>query len=270
MCRVRRRPFPQDCQIPLMAIELQQEKDSSFCVHLQQFEGPLDVLLHLIRERELDIYDIPIAEVTDQYLGFLRQMREMDLNIAGEFLVMAATLIEIKSNYLLPKPPAPEAEEGPDPRDELVQRLLEYEKFKEVASLLRGNEEDRQLLYSRTVAIDPDELPSVPSGLVSTLDLLTALKRVLEDVGEGRAPITTVPRQKLTLRLKMSELYQRLKSAGGQIRFSEIFSGERTRSEVVVTFLALLELIRLCKVVALQPDPFGDILLSEYQELREQ
>ncbi len=252
-------------ELPLMAIEQKLELGSSFRVHLQLFEGPLDVLLHLIRGQELDIYDIPIARITDQYLEFLRKMEELDLAIAGEFMVMAATLIEIKSNYLLPKPPPPEGDDGPDPREELVQRLLEYEKFKEVAELLRDHEEDRRLLFSRTVEVDPNELPPVPCGNVTTCDLLNALKRVLENVGEGKEPITTVPRQKMTLRMKMSEMFRRVKQAG-QLAFSALFSPERTRSEVVLAFLALLELMRLAKIRAEQGSVFGDIFLSAEPE----
>lgn len=246
-----------------MALDLKQATSAAFHVHLQQFDGPLDLLLHLIREQEVDIYDIPVAQITDQYLGYLRRMEELDLNIAGDFLVMAATLIEIKSKLLLPKPPPPEVEEGPDPRDELVQRLLEYEKYKEVAGLLRDNEEMSRLVFTRCVEVDPDELPPVPSGSVSPLDLLAALKRVLEEVGEGKQPITSIPRQKITLRMKMSEMFRRVRESGGRMPFSSLFAPERTRTEVVVAFLALLELLRLRKIEADQGSSFGEIYISE-------
>ena len=251
-----------------MAVDLSQTK-APFCVRLQLFEGPLDLLLHLVREQELDIYNIPIAEITDQYLGYLREMEQMDLSIAGDFLLMAATLLEIKSKMLLPKPPKPEAEDGPDPRYELVQRLLEYEKFKEVAALLRGHEEERMLVFSRAIEVDPDELPAVPSGTVTTVNLLDALRRVLENVGEGKAPITVIRRQKITLRMKMNEMLNRVKSSHSPITFQSLFSEEQTRSDVVFAFLALLELIRLRRLMAEQQSLFGDILLSQWQEPEE-
>lgn len=244
-----------------MAIDLREESGSSFCVTLRQFEGPLDVLLHLIREQELDIYDIPIARITDQYLDYLRHMEEVDLGLAGEFVVMAATLMEIKSRFLLPRPPAPEHDEGPDPRDELVRRLLEYEKYREVAALLGDHEEARRLLFSRTVEVDPSDLPPVPSGTVTSVDLLAALKRVLEEVGEGKAPITTIPRQKITLRMKMGEMLRRVRECGGRMAFSQMFSQERTRTQIVMAFLALLELVRLGKLVAEQDERCGEIQL---------
>ncbi len=250
-----------------MAIDLRQESSTGFQVRLQQFEGPLDLLLHLIREQELDIYDIPIAQVTDQYLLYLQRMEELDLDIAGDFLVMAATLIELKSRMLLPRPPAPAEEEGPDPRAELVERLLEYEKYREVAALLRDQEETCRLLYSRTVEVDPEELPPVPSGAVTTADLLAALKRVLERADTREEPAAVIPRRRITLRLKMGEILRRVREGGGRLVFRDLFSPERTRTEVVVAFLALLELLRQRKVDARQEECLGDILIFETQEV---
>jgi len=246
-----------------MAIDLRQESSTGFQVRLQQFEGPLDLLLHLIREQELDIYDIPIARVTDQYLLYLQRMEQLDLDVAGEFLVMAATLIELKSRLLLPRPPAPAVEEGPDPRAELVQRLLEYEKYREVASLLRDQEETCRLLYSRTVEVDPEELPPVPSAAVTTADLLAALKRVLERASTEKAPAAVIPRRRITLRLKMGEILRRLRESGGRLLFHDLFSPERTRTEVVMAFLALLELLRQRRVDAAQERCLGEIVIFQ-------
>ncbi|MCC6483286.1 MAG: segregation/condensation protein A [Armatimonadetes bacterium] len=248
-----------------MVIDLRQEAapNSGFMVTLQKFEGPLDLLLQMIRSQEIDIYDIPIASVTDQYLFHLRAMEEMDLDVASEYLVMAATLIEIKSRFLLPKPPAPEQEEGPDPRDELVRRLLEYEKYRQVADLLHGHEDAQRLLHARTVELDPDDLPAVPSSSVTTLDLLSALKRVLQNVGDVvTAPVTTIPRQKITLRMKMAEMMRRVHESGSRIPFSQLFAAERTRPDIVMAFLALLELMRQFKIVAEQDQQFGEIFIS--------
>ncbi len=237
-----------------------------FTVTLQHFEGPLDLLLQMIRGQEIDIYDIPIARVTNQYLFHLRQMEHMDLDVAGDYIVMAATLLEIKSKLLLPKPPPPDAEEGPDPREELVLRLLEYEKYKEVAGLLHDQEETRRLLFARTVEIDPHELPALPAEGVGAIDLLNALKRVLESVGEITEPITTIPRQKITLRMKMTEMVRRVRDYGGSMPFSLMFAEEHSRTAVVMAFLALLELIRQFKVWAEQGDHFGEILISTHKE----
>lgn len=258
-------PHSQDAQLH-MAIDFRQESNPSFQVTLREFEGPLDVLLHLIREQELDIYDIPIARITAQYLEYLRMMEAVDLGVAGEFVLMAATLKEIKSKFLLPRPPAAEPDEGPDPRDELVRRLLEYEKYREVADLLGDHEDANRLLYARTVEVDVSDLPPVPSGTVSSVDLLTALKRVLEEVGEGRAPITAIPRQKVTLRMKMSEMFRRVREFGGRMPFSAMFAQERTRTHIVMAFLALLELIRLGKLAAEQDARCGEIYLSACPE----
>lgn len=259
------RPFRSAGLHVFMVIDLRQEAapTSGFMVSLLQFEGPLDLLLQMIRGQEIDIYDIPIARVTDQYLLHLRQMEEMDLDVASEYMVMAATLIEIKSRCLLPKPPAPDPEEGPDPRDELVQRLLEYEKYREVASLLQGNEEAQRLLYARTVEVDQDDLPAVPSSSVTTLDLLTALKRVLQAAGDvATAPVTTIPRQKITVRMKMTQMLKRVREFGPRMPFSDLFAAERTRTEIIIAFLALLELVRMFKVVAEQDLHLGEIYLS--------
>src|SRR5947208_12997202 len=158
----------------------------ALAVRLSVFEGPLDLLLHLIREAKLDIYDIPIAEVTSQYLETLAVLEALDLEVAGEFLVMAATLMEIKSRMLLPRPPAPppdEAEEGEDPRAELVQRLLEYEQYKQAAERFREMEEMGRLRFTR--AGEPDEGDSVPLEALGADDLLSALRQMLVGFAEA-------------------------------------------------------------------------------------
>ena len=153
----------------------------SYKVKLEVFEGPLDLLLYLIKKNEIDIYDIPIAEITEQYLEYLELMRMLDLNIAGEFLVMAAKLIHIKSKILLPpeeKEVLPEEEE--DPREELVRRLLEYKRFKEVAGVLQDLEGQRKKMFTRATSVEPGSEEKFFEA--SLFDLITALTRVLKDV----------------------------------------------------------------------------------------
>ncbi|MHB1000589.1 MAG: segregation and condensation protein A [Armatimonadota bacterium] len=226
------------------------------------FEGPLDLLLHLIREHKVDIYDIPISDVTDQYLKYLSLMESLDLNVAGEFFVMAATLLEIKSRLLLPViATAEEEEDGIDPRAELVERLLEYERFKNLSESLKMMEDDRRKVYWRiTDELETYDAPVIPLNL-QAMDLLFALKRMLEDVGEGQEEVTSLERQKINLRMKMREIWSRIKAAGDKgISFKELFVDEQyTRIVIVMTFLALLELLRLRRITVKQKKPLSDI-----------
>jgi len=241
-----------------MSIELAAQ--SGYTIKLPVFEGPLDLLLHLIREHKLDIYDIPIAEVANQYLHYLSLMESLDLNVAGEFFVMAATLLEIKSRMLLPSPPAEEDEGAIDPRAELIERLLEYERFKTAAESLRGLEDDRyQVFWRMTNDLENYDAPVIPLNL-QAMDLLHALRGMLEEVGEGREEVTSVERQKISLRMKMSEVWRKIRSASTKgIGFLDLFTGPQTKLEIVMTFLALLELLRLGKIRVKQRMALGDI-----------
>jgi segregation and condensation protein A len=165
-----------------------QTDESPYRVTLEIFEGPLDLLLHLIRENEIDIYDIPIAKVTEQYLAYLSLMESLDLDIAGEWLVMAATLLEIKSRMLLPEDKVEDEdaqEEKLDPRLELVERLIEYEKFKGAADILKEKETERSRMFARgAVEVEFDLRPKFDLENITAVDLLGALQRILEDVGD--------------------------------------------------------------------------------------
>lgn len=240
---------------------------SGYTIKLPVFEGPLDLLLHLIREHKLDIYDIPISEVTDQYLRYLSLMEQLDLNIAGEFFVMAATLLEIKSRMLLPKPPPDEeSEEGVDPRAELVERLLEYERFKNAAEKFRELEDERRKVFWRiTDELQGYDAPVIPLNL-EAMDLLLALQQMLQEVGEGEQEVTSVERQKITIRMKMSEIWRRVRSSPEGVGFRDLFSGPRTRIEIVVTFLALLELLRLGRIKVKQQKALGEITIRPAEE----
>jgi segregation and condensation protein A len=236
----------------------------SLAVHLRVFEGPLDLLLHLIREAKIDIYDIPIAEITAQYLETLALLEALDLSLAGEFLVMAATLMEIKSRMLLPRPPAapPDEEEGDDPRSELVQRLLEYEQYKQLAERFRCLEEEGRLRFTRAAL--PDEGESVPLEELQPADLIRALRRMLATFAEASPPIASLQRERINLRLRMRELWGRLQESDDPLSFRSLFGdGPRPRRlEVIVTFLALLELLRLGRIRVFQSHPLSDLLLT--------
>ncbi len=191
------------------------------------FDGPLDLLLHLIREHRIDIADIPIVQVTDHYLACLRAMEEMNLNVAGEFLVMAATLLEIKSRMLLPKPPrTDDAEDGEDPRQELVRRLEDYQRYQAFVGTLAEWEDDRRALFFRGQG-DYGDLYELPVGFgeLHPGALLKALQRLLAEAGDdGGQAVTSVRRQKITLRLAMASLWRKVQRGGADgVLFDECF-----------------------------------------------
>ncbi|GAW93911.1 segregation and condensation protein A [Calderihabitans maritimus] len=241
----------------------------TYRVKLEIFEGPLDLLIHLIEKNEMDIYDIPVARITEQYLEYLETLQELDLEMAGEFLVMAATLLAIKAKMLLPKPPQPEEpeEEGPDPREELVERLLEYKKFKEAAGFLEKRGEIYSKMFTRPVdeeAIVAAFAGSNPLEGVTPKDLLEAFRRVLNRVSEKEEKVNRIPRPQVTIRDKMTEILEQVGKQTQGVSFTELFKGKVTRLEIIVTFLALLELIRLKRVTARQSSVFGEIIIYQY------
>ncbi len=227
------------------------------------FEGPLDLLLHLIRSNEVDITDIPIAEITEQYLQALDQMESLDLSLAGEYLVIAATLIEIKARMLLPQIPILGEEEPEDPRAELVARLLEYQKYQDVIETLQTWEEMRRRIYFRGALDNADDyiLP-VPEGEAHVNQLYQALTRLLEQSGLSEAAITTItPRRRLSLRLTMTAISRKISSSPSGIAFENLFQLPCARYEIVLVFLGLLELLRYGKVRFEQSYLLDSILL---------
>lgn len=228
-------------------------------VQLEIFEGPLDLLLHLIKKNEVSITDIPIATITEQYLSTIELMQSLNLDVAGEFLVMAATLIHIKSRMLLPPgEEEDEEEEGGDPREELARRLLEYQRFKEAA----GELEKREVL-KRDVFVRPSEVPAeVEAGGfegVSLFDLISALRHVLERFPEER--IHEVTLERITVREKMNFLLDDLHRRG-KVVFQSLFEAAASRLEVVVTFLAMLELVKIRAIRILQEEKEGPIVIE--------
>jgi segregation and condensation protein A len=226
-------------------------------IKLARFEGPLDLLLHLIKRDEIDIYDIPIAHITQQYLGYLELMRILDLEVAGDFLVMAATLMRIKAKMLLPLPGVGEEDEDEgDPREELVQRLIEYRQFKEAAGTLKGREEDRRQLHERGMLPGEDEMGPLPLAPASLFDLLDALNRVMSRLPEQS--VYEVQGEVYDLDEKLA-LIASLAAEHGRLTFESLLLRCRVRLEMIVTFMALLELIKEGRVAVVQTVEFGEI-----------
>lgn len=247
-------------------MKLTTPKINPYQVVLPMFEGPLDLLLHLIREHKLDIYDIPIVEVTDQYMQYLSMMESLDLDIAGEFLVVAATLLEIKSKMLLPPDPKEsDDEEEIDPRLELVERLIEYQRYKEASEMFRELEVERAQVF-RSGAKEPeiDYAPFLLKDITPNI-LLEALQRVLSDVGEGEEEVTTITRRRISIRMKMSEIWRMVSSSENGVLFHDLFEDSKDRTDVVITFLAILELLKLHRVTVHQDEMFGHIEIRQYE-----
>jgi segregation and condensation protein A len=236
----------------------------SYKVKLDVFEGPLDLLLYLIKKNEIDIYDIPIATITEQYLEYLELMRMLDLNIAGEFLVIAATLIHIKSKMLLPpdeKELFPEEEE--DPREELVRRLVEYKKFKEVAGILQDLEGQRKKMFTRDIPFEA--APGEVFFEASLFDLITAFTRVLKDVPKDI--FQEIIKDEFTVEQKVHDLLHRLVVTPA-ISLFELFKNSKNKTEIIATFLAVLELIRLKEIIVVQKQNFSDIEIIRNEKHR--
>ena len=238
----------------------------SYKIKLEIFEGPLDLLLYLVKKDHLNIYDIPIAEVTEQYLKYMDIMRLLNLNIAGEFLVMAATLMQIKSKMLLPLEESQEtSEEQEDPRQELVKRLLEYEKFKEIAQNLRERETDQRDVFKRPKS-PGQEIPEDNQGVyfeASLFDLITAFSAALE--GVPKELFYEVIKEEFTVEDKVHDILHMLLVSSG-LCLSELFAKAKNKLEIIVTFLAILELIRLKEIIARQKGLFQEIEITRNKE----
>ncbi|MCX5706153.1 MAG: segregation/condensation protein A [Candidatus Omnitrophica bacterium] len=238
----------------------------SYKIRLEIFEGPLDLLLYLVKKDHLNIYDIPIAKVTEQYLSYLNLMQLLDLNVAGEFLVMAATLMQIKSKMLLPVEEGAEtSEEQEDPREELVRRLLEYEKFKEIAESLRQRETEQREVFRRPKV----EIEKGPEGKkenyfeASIFDLLNAFSRALKDI--PKEVFYEVVKDKFTVEEATHEILHLL-LVQPEVKLSELFARAKNKMEIIVTFLAILELIRMKEIICRQSDTFQEIDILRNKE----
>lgn len=238
-------------------------------VKIDAFEGPLDLLLHLINRLEIDIYDIPVAKITEQYLLYIHTMKELQLDLASEYLVMAATLLAIKSKMLLPKHEESIDEEfsfevEEDPRDELVERLIEYRKFKEAATDLKHLETERGLMFtkppsdlsdfSNEVKVEKSELD------VSLYDMLGALQKLLRRKKLQRPLSTKITRQEIPIEQRMVEIINELRKSKGRKSFFELFPSLE-KEYIVVTFLAVLELMKRSEITVEQESNFSEIFV---------
>jgi segregation and condensation protein A len=223
---------------------------------LGEFAGPMDLLLYLIRQEQVSIYDIPIARITDEYLRYLRLMQGMDITVASDFLVMAATLIEIKSRMLLPRDPAVSEEElaEDDPRRELVERLLEHQKYKAAAEMLWSRATVEQAVYTRAPLETDKENPEVSAG---AFDLLRVFQQIIARRKEE--VLMEIERDEVT----MAEMLERLRNmifSAGELNMRDFFERAETRRELVLAFLSVLELVRTTEIRLFQSQTFGDII----------
>jgi len=233
-------------------------------IRLDAFEGPLDLLLHMIKKEEIDIWNIPIAHVTEQYLKYLKIMKDLNINVAGEWLLMAATLIFIKSRMLLPPDPSVNVTEEieDDPRRELVYELLEHQKFKNAAEMLYTREEVENAVWANPPADMLEDAGDVVS--VTLFDLLSAFHDIVQRFEEQRA--MEVAQEEVTVEQKIADI-RRLLLVHNRILFSEFFAAINSKQLLIATFLALLELVRLREVRLLQEKAFDEIQISKLKEI---
>lgn len=237
---------------------------ADYRVQLEEFEGPLDLLLYLIRKNEVSIYEIPIAKITEQYLEYLRIMEELDIGVAGEFLVMAATLIHIKTKLLLPRDPTAEAdEELEDPRQELIHQLIEHQKFKGAAEMLHTRAVVERGVFTRKDA-EAEENAEVSA---SVFDLLGAFREVLLRL--DAVVEIEIARDEVTLGQKLAEVRQ-LIDRESSFSVTELFGRAKSRRELVITFLAVLELTRLRFIRIVQPEAFGAVMAERRERSEEE
>ena len=239
------------------------QPSTELTIRLDAFEGPLDLLLHMIKKEEIDIWNIPIAHVTEQYLEYLRIMEDLNINIAGEWLVMAATLIYIKSRMLLPPDPSenPNEEIEDDPRRELVYELLEHQKFKNAAEMLFTREEVENAVWAKPPADALEDASEVVS--VTLFDLLRAFHDIVQRFEEQDA--MEVAQQEVTVEQKIADI-RRLFMIHDRVLFSTFFAAVNSKQHLIATFLALLELVRLREVWLFQEKAFDEIQISKMKE----
>jgi len=236
--------------------------EGDYKVKLEVFEGPLDLLLYLIKQDEIDIYDVSLERITRQYLEYLQAFKELNIELAGEFIVMAANLIYLKSRSLLPvdqQPPEEDAGED-DPRWDLIRQLIEYKKFKEAAGQLHLRELEQERIFARTGGSSADRDQPLRLGEVGIFQLINAFQTVIKRV-EARHDVQEIFGERFSVSEKIDIILKRVAGAGA-VRFSDLFGAVISRVEVAVTFLALLELIRLKQVRAIQRSIFDEIEIA--------
>ena len=247
----------------------------SLDIKLQVFEGPLDLLLHLIDKNKINIYDIPIVSITEQYLQYLRSMQELNMDIMSEFLVMAATLIQIKAKMLLPKEEKEEEEEEGDPREELVKRLLEYKMYQYAAEELKELQVDASKMLYKQPTIpkevlayeEPIDLKELVDGLTLTKlheIFQSVMKRQKEKIDPIRSRVGKIEKEEISVEEKMETIREQMRGLS-RIRFRALLEVQASKVQVVVTFLAILELMKMGALIVRQEQLFGDIILDSLE-----
>lgn len=236
-------------------------------VKLEMYEGPLDLLLDLIRKQEINIYDIPIAKITQQYLDYLRMLEEMNIDVAGEFILMAATLIYIKSRMLLPPDPLASPEEEGDPRTELVHRLLEHEQFKNAAQMLQSKRVIEEATWSQPGIGEFVEAEDEPGLTVSVFDLISVFREILERA--KKRPVLEIPREEVTVAEMIEHVKEILMASSRAVPLEQLMAGYLSRQALIALFLALLELVRLRAILLRQKDLFAPIMVHRHKRFEE-
>ncbi len=236
-------------------------------VKLATYEGPLDLLLDLIRKQEINIYDIPIARITQQYLDYLHLLEELNIDVAGEFIFMAATLIHIKSRMLLPPDPNAPPEEEADPRQELVHRLLEHEQFKNAAQMLQSKRLVEEAMWSQPGITEFVEAEDEPGLAVSVFDLISTFREILERA--KKRPQIQIRREEITVAQMVEHVKHMLRASSGPVSLEELIAGYLWRQALIALFLALLELVRVRAIVLRQKELFGPLTVSKSKRFEE-
>ncbi|MFG6114465.1 segregation/condensation protein A [Halobacillus sp. MO56] len=245
----------------------------SYQVKIDMFEGPLDLLLHLINQYEIDIYDIPVADITEQYMAYIHTMQQLELDIASEYLVMAASLLAMKSQMLLPNQPIElddEEDMEEDPREELMRRLIEYRRYKDAAMLLKEKEEKADRMYTKPPSnLDAyqEEQPVIRKGEGSIYDMLGAMAKILKGhrATNSNRTDTKVQRDEIPIQLRMSEIMDHIDKSGSGVKFDDLFP-QPSRTHIVVTFMALLELMKGNEIYCVQEKHFDELLVYKMED----
>ncbi|WP_226034636.1 segregation/condensation protein A [Aquibacillus saliphilus] len=240
----------------------------SYKVKVDAFEGPLDLLLHLINEYEIDIYDIPVAQITEQYMVYINTMQELELNVASEYLVMAATLLAIKSQLLLPNQDLEVDDEGyeEDPREELMKRLIEYRKYKDAAIQLKEKELDANHIYTRPPKAfkDLSTKKTIVQGDISIYEMIAAMNKVFERKKWDNPLETRIQRSEIPIKKRMEEVLEQVKLHKTGVRFELLFQYP-SKSHIVVTFIAILELMKVKEIYCTQEKHFDELMVYDME-----
>ncbi|KHE72611.1 segregation/condensation protein A [Halobacillus sp. BBL2006] len=244
----------------------------SYQVKVDGFEGPLDLLLHLINRYEIDIYDIPVSQITDQYMHYIHTMKELELDLASEYLVMAATLLAIKSQMLLPNPNVDDPDEvemEDDPREELMRKLIEYRKYKQAAEQLKEKELDANRIYTRPPMskdeLGGDDAPELKPGEASIYDMIQAMGKLLNRSKTTTPQDTKIKRDEIPIQMRMDEILHQVDLKKEGTPFYELFE-KRTRPHIVVTFMALLELMKSNDITCVQQKHFDELIVFKMED----